>query len=78
MIYSFEDILKQVTDKNEPSILSKYLIELSKAYSVFYNSNKVIVDDENVKNARIILTYATGIVLKTGAGLLGIKMPEKM
>ena len=78
LIYSFEDILKQVTDKNEPSILSKYLIELSKAYSVFYNSNKVIVDDENVKNARIILTYATGIVLKAGAGLLGIKMPEKM
>ena len=78
LIYNFEEILKQVTDKNEPSILSRYLIELSKAYSTFYNSNKVIVDDENVKNARVFLTYATGKVLKTGAGLLGIQMPEKM
>ena len=42
LIYDFEDILVQVTDKNEPSILSRYLIELSKAYSVFYNENKII------------------------------------
>lgn len=78
LIYNFEDILVQVTEKNEPSILSRYLIDVAKAYSTFYNSNKVIVDDENVKNARIFLTYATGKVLKTGANLLGIKMPDKM
>lgn len=78
LVYGFEDVLKQVTDKNEPSILSRYLIDVAKAYSAFYNCNKVIVDDENVKKARVLLTYATGIVLKTGAGLLGIQMPDKM
>ena len=78
LIYNFEDILKQVTDKNEPSILSRYLIDVAKAYSSFYNSNKVIVDDEKVKNARVFLTYATGKILETGAHLLGIEMPEKM
>lgn len=78
LIYNFEDVLKQVTDKNEPSILSRYLIDLAKAYSVFYNANKVIVDDEKVKNARVFLTYATGNVLKIGANLLGIEMPERM
>lgn len=78
LIYSFEDILQQVTDKNEPSILSRYLIDLAKAYSNFYNENKIIVDDENVQNARVFLTYAVGKVLKTGAGLLGIEMPDKM
>ena len=78
LIYNFEDVLKQVTDKNEPSILSRYLIDLAKAYSAFYNSNKVIVDDEDVKNARIFLTYITGKILKIGAGLLGIQMPDKM
>ena len=77
LIYNFEDILKQVTDKNEPSILSRYLIDVAKAYSTFYN-NKVIVDDEKVKNARVFLTYATGKILKIGANLLGIEMPEKM
>ena len=78
LIYNFEDILKQVTDKNEPSILSRYLIDLAKAYSTFYNSNKVIVDDEEIKNARIFITYSTGNVLKIGAGLLGMEMPDKM
>lgn len=78
LIYNFEDILKQVTDKNEPSILSRYLIEVAKSYSAFYNANKVIVDDNDIKNARIFLTYATGKVLEVGANLLGIQMPDKM
>ena len=78
LVYSFEDILKQVTDKNEPSILSRYLIDLAKAYSNFYNENKIIVDKKDVQNARVYLTYAVGKVLKTGAELLGIEMPEKM
>ena len=78
LIYDFEDILVQVTDKNEPSILSRYLIELSKAYSVFYNENKIIVEDKKIQDARIYLTYAVGEVLKIAANLLGIEMPDKM
>lgn len=78
LIYNFEDILVQVTEKNEPSILSRYLIDIAKAYSNFYNENKIIVDDKEVQNARVYLTYAVGKVLKTGAGLLGIQMPDKM
>ena len=78
LIYSFEDILIQVTEKNEPSILSRYLIDLSKAYSSFYNENKIIDEDKDVQNARVYLTYATGKVLKQGAELLGMQMPEKM
>ena len=78
LIYNFEEILIQVTDKNEPSILSRYLIDLSKAYSSFYNENKIIVDDKEIQNARVYLTYATGKVLKQGAELLGMQMPEKM
>lgn len=78
LIYSFEDVLIQVTEKNEPSILSRYLIDLAKAYSSFYNENKIIVDNKDIQNARVYLTYATGKVLKQGAELLGMQMPEKM
>ena len=78
LIYSFEDTLVQVTDKNEPSILSRYLIDLAKAYSLFYNDNKIIVEDKDVQNARVYLTYAVVQVLKIGAKLLGIEMPNKM
>ncbi|MBR0427349.1 MAG: arginine--tRNA ligase [Clostridia bacterium] len=78
LIYNFEEILNQVIEKSEPSILARYLIDLSKAYSNFYNENKIICDDENLQNARVYLTFATGKVLKDGAKLLGIQMPEKM
>ena len=78
LIYNFENILNQVLYKSEPSILARYLIDLSKAYSNFYNENKIICDDKNTQNARVFLTYAVGKTLKSGAKLLGMEMPEKM
>ena len=77
-IYNFEDVLKQVTDKNEPSILSRYLINLAQDFSSFYNANKIITDEKDLQDARLYLTYAVGTILKTGAGLLGINMPDRM
>ena len=78
LIYTFQDILVKKKKKNEPSILSRYLIDLSKAFSSFYNENKIIIEDKEVQDARVYLTYATGKVLKIGGNLLGIKMPDKM
>lgn len=78
LIYNFEDVLVQVTNKEEPSILSRYLIDLAKAFSTFYNENKIIVEDTKVQDARVYLTYSVGKVLKMGAELLGMKMPDKM
>ncbi len=77
-LYNFEDVLMSIVQKNEPSILARYLIELSQNYSNFYNENKIIDEDKNLQNARVYLTKAVGTVLKTGANLLGIQMPDKM
>lgn len=78
LIYNFEDILVQVTNKEEPSILSRYLIDLAKAFSSFYNENKIICEDKELQDARVYLTYSVGQVLKMGTELLGIEMPNKM
>ena len=77
-IYSFGDIIKQSAIKDEPYIISRYLINVAGLFSTFYNENKIIVEDENVKDARVYVTYCTNLVLKTGASLLGIQMPDKM
>ncbi len=77
-LYNFENVLMQVVEKNEPSLLARYLITLSQSYSNFYNENRIIGENEDIKNARAYLTYATYIVLKKGSELLGIKMPNKM
>ena len=42
------------------------------------NENKIIGEEKAIQDARLYLTYATGLVLKIGAGILGIEMPEKM
>ncbi len=77
-LYKFEDILQVVIEKNEPSILARYLIDLAGSYSNFYNENKIIDEDRDVQNARVYLSYAVGTVLKTGASLLGLEMPNRM
>ena len=77
-IYNFNNIIENSVEKNEPSILARYLLDLAKSYSTFYNNNKIIVEDEKIKNARVYLTYATGTVLKIGMKLLGIEMPDRM
>lgn len=78
-LYQFEDTLMQCVEKNEPSILARYLITLGQSYSNFYNENKII-DGENIdlQKARVYLTKSVGDVLRIGAALLGMEMPNKM
>ena len=78
LIYNFGEIVKQAAEKYEPYILARYLISLAQAFSSFYNENKIIGEEQQVQDARLYLTYATGLVLEKGANLLGIKMPQKM
>lgn len=78
LIYNFQETIVDATNKNEPSILARFLIDLAKAYSSFYNEYKIMSEVESEKNARIYLTYMVGLILKIGMNLLGIEMPDKM
>ena len=78
LLYNFGDVVLQSAEKNEPSIVARYLIDLSQSFSNFYTVNKVITEDKKTQDARLYLTYACGLVIKTGMELLGIKMPNKM
>lgn len=78
LLYNFEEIVKQAAEKYEPYIIARYLIDLAQAFSSFYNNYKIMVDDKKVQETRLYLTHCVNIVLKNGADLLGMKMPEKM
>ena len=71
-------IIESAAESYEPSILTRYIIDVASAFSSFYNSNSVLCDEENIRNARLKLVYATGIVIKKGLNILGIETPEKM
>lgn len=77
-MYNFGNTVKQAAEKNEPYIISRYLINIAQLFSSFYNENKIICEDEKLQTARIYLTYCTNMLLKNGAKLLGIQMPERM
>jgi arginyl-tRNA synthetase len=78
IIYNFSDTIKEAASKNEPYIISRYLIDLAKAYSSFYNENKILSDDLEERDSRLYLVNMVGNILKKGTYLLGIEMPNKM
>ena len=78
LLYSFNDILIQAIEKNEPFIVSRFLIDLSQSYSSFYTEHHILVEDKKIQDARLYLTNAVRIVLMAGAKLLGIQMPDRM
>ena len=78
LLYTFGEIVKQSAEKYEPYIIARYLIDVAQAFSSFYNNNKIMIEDKQVQDARLYLTYCVNLVLKSGAELLGMKMPAKM
>lgn len=78
LIENFDKIILSALEKNEPSIIARYSVDLAKAYSTFYNENKIINSDTAVQDARLYLTYMTKVTLTNALKLLGIEVPEKM
>ena len=78
ILYDLRQIILKAVEKNEPSILARYLIDLAQSFSNFYNSNRIIGEEKNVENARLYLTKSVGEVLKNSMALLGIEMPDRM
>lgn len=78
LLYNFNEIIQNAAERNEPSIIARYLINVAQNFSAFYNGYKIITDDKAIQDARLALTCAVGIILKTGVTLLGMEMPNKM
>ena len=76
--YSFINNILGI-DKLEPSVVTRYSIEVAKAFNKFYNNHTVLnVEDEGLKAARLELIKATAQVIKNALFLIGIDVVEKM
>ncbi|SMC26043.1 arginyl-tRNA synthetase [Clostridium acidisoli DSM 12555] len=79
LLAGFQGAIFNAIDKLEPSILTRYVIEIAKAFNKFYNLNKISTEEDIlVKNSRLRLTEATTEVIKNGLNLLGVGVVEKM
>ena len=55
-----------------------YLRELASLYHSYYDAERILVDDEKVRAARLALVAATAQVLRNGLKVLGVSAPQKM
>jgi len=61
-----------------PHQVASYLKELSADFHAYYNAERVLVEDDDTRNARLGLLLATRQVLSNGLGLLGVSAPQRM
>ncbi len=75
---NFKDVIVSASEKYEPSLVTRYTLELSSAFNKFYIACKIGCEDEALKNFRLGLTSAVKTVLTNALGLLGIDTVEQM
>lgn len=74
----FNDRLVLASEKSEPYIVTRHVVEIAKAFNKFYHENIILVEDTELKNARLAIVKATKDTLKMGLELLGINAPTSM
>ncbi len=77
-LLQFSRVLEEARKSHMPHILANFLYELSRDYNAFYNDTPILKADEPARSFRVHLTDLTASVLKTGASLLTISVPDRM
>lgn len=78
LLAAYQDVKKDALAKYEPSVFTRYILDIAKAFNKFYNNINIQNSQEEDKKARLSLVEATCQVLKNGLNLLGIDVVERM
>ncbi|MBR6750709.1 MAG: arginine--tRNA ligase [Clostridia bacterium] len=78
LISNFGSVLNDAVARYEPSIVTRYVVDVAQSFNKFYLENRILNADESQKRARVALVYATHVVLKEGLRLIGVQTPEEM
>ena len=78
LIESFPDAVRLAVERNEPSVVTRFSVELAKAFNKFYYERRILDDDPSARAARIRLTRAAKQTIQTALRLIGVEAPERM
>lgn len=79
VLEGFNKAILLAIDRLEPSVVTRYTIEVAKAFNKFYNAHSVLnLEDTGLKVARLKLIEATAQVIKNSLNLIGINVVEEM
>ncbi len=75
----FPAVIKEAGDVYSPALIANYIYSLVKEYNQFYHDHSILAENnEDIRNFRLILSVTVSEIVKTGMGLLGINVPERM
>jgi len=77
-IAKYPDMLRDAAEGMAPHDVAFYLRDLAASYHSYYDAERILVDDEGVKAARLALIAATAQVLRNGLKILGVDAPDRM
>lgn len=78
VLLRYPDAVEQAATNSAPHTIVYYLRELANAFHTYYNAEQFIVEDADLRNARLALVLAAGQVIRNGLTLLGVSAPESM
>ena len=78
LLARYPDMLAAAAKNFAPHDVTFYLRELAASYHSYYDAERILVDDDSVKKARLALVAATARVLQNGLSILGVSAPSKM
>ena len=77
-IAKFKDVIVNASKNYEPSLITRYALDLAGVFNKFYMNCKIACEDENLKNFRLALAKCVKITLTNALSLLGIETVEEM
>ncbi len=79
LIFDFPAVVADAGTNYSPALIANHLYSLAKEYNQFYHDCSILKEeDANVREFRLALSKLTAKVIKTGAALMGIQVPERM
>ena len=78
LLSSFDDVVSDAAAKYEPSVISRYLLDLAAVFNRFYLNCRIIGEKPDVMYTRLLITRYVAEALKEGLKLLLINAPDRM
>lgn len=78
VLETFNKSIMTAMKKNEPHIVTRFVLDLAQAFNKFYHNSPILVEDDDLRAARLALVEATRQTIENTLKILGMKAPQKM
>ena len=78
VLENFNKSIMTAMNKNEPHIVTRFVLDLAQAFNKFYHNSPILVEDADLRAARLALVEATRQTIENALKILGMKAPQKM